>query len=71
MQELSVAGGHIQVRHFGNQPQASSEETPTAERPGESTLDKHSTLFDLTYFSVALLLIQNCSPKGNPTHCDQ
>lgn len=40
------AGGHFQVRHFGNQPQTSSEETPAAERPGES----HKQHFLMTSF---------------------
>ena len=37
------AGGNLQVRHSGDQPQTSSEETPAAERPGESSeLKTHS-----------------------------
>lgn len=41
------AGGYLKVCHFGNQPQTSSEETPAAERPGESTdwNDRANSLF--------------------------
>lgn len=37
-------GGNVQVCNFGNQPQTGSEETPTAERPGESTKTQRPAL---------------------------
>lgn len=71
---FNAAGGNLKVRHFGAEPEASSEETPAAERPGEATTQttegttqkNHAVLLMHVFNHGCLLHLvatgENCSP---------